>query len=91
MTEMMTDVVREGTGTAATLDGIDVAGKTGTADTASGNQVWFVAFAPADNPEVAIAVTLEGRPEGDTGGVVAAPLAREVLESLLGRRLREEQ
>lgn len=81
--EMMTNVVREGTGTAAALEGIDVAGKTGTADTGSGNQVWFVGFAPADNPQVAFAVTLEGRPEGDTGGVVAAPIARDVVEELL--------
>jgi len=81
--EMMASVVREGTGTAAALDGIDVAGKTGTADTASGNQVWFVGFAPAANPKVAIAVTLEGEPEGSTGGVVAAPIARDVLEALL--------
>lgn len=82
--DMMKRVVREGTGTAAALEGIDVAGKTGTADMPSGNQVWFVAFAPADRPRVAIAVTVEGLPSGATGGVVAAPIARAVMESLLG-------
>lgn len=83
LTEMMRNVVREGSGTAAALQGIDVAGKTGTADTPSGNQVWFVAFAPADEPRVAIAVTLEAQPSGATGGVVAAPVARQVMQDLL--------
>lgn len=83
LTQMMKNVVREGTGTAAALQGVSVAGKTGTADTPSGNQVWFVCFAPADNPTVAMAVTLEGQPSGATGGVVAAPIARDVLEELL--------
>ena len=80
---MMEDVVREGTGTAAALTGIDVAGKSGTADTPSGNQCWFIAFAPAKNPKVAIAVTLESQPSGATGGVVAAPIAARVIEALL--------
>ena len=50
-----------------------------------GNQVWFIAFAPADNPQVAIAVTVEGQPAGATGGVVAAPIAARVLDELLKR------
>lgn len=83
LSEMMQNVVREGSGTAAALDGINVAGKTGTADTPSGNQVWFIAFAPARNPRVAIAVTLERQPAGSTGGVVAAPIAHDVLQALL--------
>ena len=81
--EMMQNVVREGTGTAAALTGIDVAGKSGTADTSSGNQVWFIAFAPAESPRVAVAVTIEAQRTGATGGVVAAPIARDVLEALL--------
>ena len=59
---MMEQVVKEGTGTAAALQGIEVAGKTGTAeiDVAGGiNQLWFIAFAPVDDPRVAIAVTIE--------------------------------
>jgi peptidoglycan glycosyltransferase len=84
LTEMMQNVVREGSGTAAALEGIDVAGKTGTADTPTGNQVWFVGFAPADNPTIAIAVTLEAQPSGATGGVVAGPIAKAVMQALLG-------
>ena len=82
---MMQRVVDEGTGTAASLDGVSVAGKTGTAQidpTQNLTQPWFIAFAPADNPQVAIAVTVE-RSFGGFGGTVAAPIARDVLEALL--------
>jgi peptidoglycan glycosyltransferase len=81
---MMSQVVKEGTGTAAALEGIEVAGKTGTAETpqAGLNQVWFIAFAPVAAPRVAIAVTLE-RSAG-FGGEVAAPIAKRVMEALLG-------
>jgi peptidoglycan glycosyltransferase len=81
---MMADVVNEGTGTAAALSGIQVAGKTGTAEVDSGasNQAWFIAFAPVDDPQMAIAVTVE-RTTGQ-GGTVAAPIAKRVLEVLLG-------
>jgi penicillin-binding protein A len=81
---MMTRVVDEGTGTAAALSGIDVAGKTGTAevDNATSNQAWFIGFAPVDDPKMAIAVTVE-RTQGQ-GGTVAAPIAAEVLQQLLG-------
>jgi peptidoglycan glycosyltransferase len=83
--EMMRHVVEEGTGTAARLTGISVAGKTGTAEIpgTSENQVWFIAFAPADKPKMAIAATVE-RTQGE-GGTVAAPIAKAVLESLLGK------
>jgi peptidoglycan glycosyltransferase len=82
VTGMMSNVVREGTGTAAALSGIEVAGKTGTAERGDGsNQVWFVAFAPIARPKVAIAVTVE-RTSGQ-GGTVAAPIAKRVLEALL--------
>jgi peptidoglycan glycosyltransferase len=81
---MMAQVVQEGTGTAAALQGIQVAGKTGTAEIVPGqaiNQVWFIAFAPVSNPRVAIAVTIE-RSSGQ-GGTVAAPVAKQVLQTLL--------
>jgi penicillin-binding protein A len=78
---MMSKVVEEGTGTAAALSGIDVAGKTGTAEVGGTNQAWFIAFAPVDAPRVAIAVTIE-RTSGQ-GGTVAAPVAKQVMESLL--------
>jgi penicillin-binding protein A len=78
---MMSQVVKEGTGTAAALSGIDVAGKTGTAEVGGTNQAWFIAFAPAQSPRVAIAVTVE-RTSGQ-GGTVAAPIAKRVMETLL--------
>jgi peptidoglycan glycosyltransferase len=87
--QMMTKVVNEGTGTAAALNGITVAGKTGTAQvgTVGSNltQPWFIAYAPVDNPQIAIAVTVE-RNQGGFGGTVAAPMAKAVLESLLRGR-----
>ena len=83
LTEMMTNVVEEGSGTAAALSGVDVAGKTGTAEAPGGNQPWFIAFAPSSEPQVAIAVTLEPIGETETGGEAAAPLAKQVLEVLL--------
>jgi penicillin-binding protein A len=84
LTEMMTDVVNEGTGTAAALSGIDVAGKTGTAEIdidAGINQAWFIGFAPADDPQIAVAATVE-RTSG-FGGTEAAPIAKSVMETLL--------
>jgi penicillin-binding protein A len=83
--EMMSNVVKEGTGTAGALSGIDVAGKTGTAEVDNGqhNQVWFIAFAPVKHPRMAIAVTLESQAHGAQGGTVAAPVAKTVLEALL--------
>jgi peptidoglycan glycosyltransferase len=83
--QMMAHVVEEGTGTAAALQGIQVAGKTGTAEIGNSktiNQVWFIAFAPLVNPTVAIAVTVERSP--GQGGTVAAPIAKQVLQTLLG-------
>ena len=84
--QIMKNVVKEGTGTAAALSGVEVAGKTGTAEVqnAQANQPWFIAFAPADRPKIAIAVTLEDQPSGATGGQTAAPLAKRVLQRLLG-------
>jgi peptidoglycan glycosyltransferase len=83
--QMMGRVVEEGTGTQAALEGIQVAGKSGTAEVGANReftQPWFIAFAPIDDPKMAVAVTLE-RTTGE-GGTVAAPIARQVLESLLG-------
>ena len=82
---MMLEVVRSGTGTAAALPGVEVAGKTGTAELVptadaasdpSNTDAWFVAFAPASSPKVAVAVMLIGAGQG---GASAAPIAREVL------------
>jgi peptidoglycan glycosyltransferase len=86
LNQMMVAVVQGGTGTAAAIPGIQVAGKTGTAETNIPNvyTAWFVAFAPADHPQVAIAVVLEKQLNG-FGGVVSAPIAKQVLEALLAR------
>jgi len=76
---MMVEVVENGTGTQAKIDGISVAGKTGTAENASGNNhAWFVGFAPAKDPKIAVVVLLEE--EGSTGGSKAAPIARELIK-----------
>jgi peptidoglycan glycosyltransferase len=86
--EMMRTVVDEGTGTPAQLgNGIQFAGKTGTASvgpTGLGQtQPWFIGFAPADDPKVAVAVDLERSTSGQSGGAVAAPIARDVVQTLL--------
>jgi penicillin-binding protein A len=81
---MMAQVVKEGTGTAAALQGIDVAGKTGTAEVdrqCGPNQLWFIAFAPVQDPRVAIAATVECGT--GFGGTVAAPIAKAVMQELL--------
>jgi hypothetical protein len=88
---MMLEVVRAGTGTAAAIPGVQVAGKTGTAElrpTAGGppdpknTDAWFVAFAPATHPTAAVGVMLVG---AGAGGKAAAPIARAVLEAALAR------
>jgi peptidoglycan glycosyltransferase len=81
---MMQSVVTAGTGTAAQIPGVLVAGKTGTAETGRKNinTAWFVSFAPADNPRYAVAVVLENQVQ-KTGGEVAAPIAKTIMESLL--------
>jgi penicillin-binding protein A len=81
--EMMESVVQSGTATSAQIPGVPVAGKTGTAERGDDtNNAWFLAFAPADDPEVAIAVVVESTT--GQGGQVAAPIAKRVMESLLG-------
>jgi peptidoglycan glycosyltransferase len=80
LTDMMEHVVEEGTGTPVQIPGVRIAGKTGTADTPHGNVAWFVAFAPVDDPRVAIAVAVEGQTR--TGGEVSAPIARSIFEAL---------
>jgi peptidoglycan glycosyltransferase len=84
--QMMRKVVEEGTGTPAQLGGINVAGKTGTASVgAPGSgltEPWFIGFAPAENPKVVVAVTIE-RTQGGFGGTVAAPIAKSVIQTLL--------
>jgi peptidoglycan glycosyltransferase len=90
LTQMMVGVVEDGTGQAAQIDGVTVAGKTGTAQRGEGQNpnVWFVGFAPAENPTVAVAVIIEdgaGVGSEATGGRLAAPAARQVLQAALER------
>jgi peptidoglycan glycosyltransferase len=91
LTTAMEGVVDEGTGTKAAIPGVPVAGKTGTAETPGNkacgggeeeNQAWFIGFAPADHPKIAIAASVECTEE--FGGDAAAPIFREVAEALLG-------
>ena len=91
VTDMMRLVVQEGTGVNAQIPGVDLAGKTGTAQSAEGAapHAWFIAFAPADDPQIAVAVLVEnGGSFGAeaTGGTVAAPMAKQVIEA--DRRIR---
>jgi peptidoglycan glycosyltransferase len=83
---MMQLVVQGGTGTSAQIPGVAVAGKTGTAETNIPNvyNAWFVSFAPADNPRFVVAVVVEKQLNG-FGGSIAAPIAKDILEKLLGR------
>jgi peptidoglycan glycosyltransferase len=90
LTRMMQAVVSAGTGTQAQIPGVSVAGKTGTAQQAPGKppHAWFTAFAPADNPKVAVAVVVEdGGKAGDEayGGRIAAPIAKQVIQAVLGQ------
>ncbi|MCE5192052.1 MAG: FtsW/RodA/SpoVE family cell cycle protein [Actinomycetia bacterium] len=82
--DLMIQVVKSGSGTRAAISGITVAGKTGTAEAGKSVQThaWFIAFAPAENPRVAIAIVLEN---AGVGGQVAAPAARPVLQTALAR------
>ena len=76
--DMMVEVVKSGTGKNANIKNLQVAGKTGTAENSSGkSHAWFIGFAPADNPKIAVAVLLEE--DGTTGGTSAAPIARDIM------------
>ena len=81
---MMQGVVQSGTGTAAQIPGVKVAGKTGTAETAQDRiyTAWFIFFAPADDPQVAGAIAVEHQLNG-FGGAVAAPIAKQLMQALL--------
>ena len=79
VTSMMESVVNKGTGKNAAISGIKVAGKTGTAENNTDKtHAWFIGFAPADDPQIAVAVVLEN--SGTTGGQSAAPIARWIMQ-----------
>lgn len=91
LTDMMVGVVQSGSGTSAQIPGVTVAGKTGTAQTGvegDAPHAWFTGFAPADDPQVAVAVIVEhGGSVGSeaTGGRVAAPIAKAVMEAVINQ------
>jgi peptidoglycan glycosyltransferase len=80
--DAMVETIKSGSGAAASVPGVQIAGKTGTAEVGAGRESnsWFIAYAPAENPTVAVAVLIEG---GGLGGRAAAPAARPVLEAAL--------
>lgn len=84
ITDMMIDVVNKGTGKNARIPGLNVAGKTGTAEVGEGQSPhsWFVAFAPADDPQIAISIIVEN---GETGGGKAASISKNLIKSYLNR------
>jgi peptidoglycan glycosyltransferase len=83
LTEMMLSVVDNGSGRAAQIPGVQVAGKTGTAQVREDvpDHNWFIGFAPADDPQIAVAVFVANG--GGTGGEVSAPIARQVMQAYL--------
>ncbi len=88
--DMMINNVASGAASNATIAGVDVAGKTGTAQNGEGEPytLWFTGFAPADNPQVAVAVVVEdggGLGQSGVGNTVAAPIAKKVIEAVLNR------
>ena len=90
MVQMMVSDVSNGAASNARISGVDVAGKTGTAENGEGQAytLWFTGFAPANDPRVAIAVVVEnggGRGQNAFGNLIAAPMAKKVLEAVLSR------
>jgi len=90
MIAMMVANVNDGAASGARIDGVDVGGKTGTAENGPGRPytLWFTGFAPADNPRVAVAVVVEdggGQGQSGSGNTIAAPIAKRVMEAVLGR------
>ena len=84
---MLIRSVDDGVAGAAALPGVDVAGKTGTAETGIGNgrSFWFTGFTPADQGDIAVAVVVEGEAADGTGNSVAGPIARAVLSEAVNR------
>jgi peptidoglycan glycosyltransferase len=89
LNQMMQNVVNDGTAAGVFPSSLQVAGKTGTAELGTGregcslpNQAWFIGFAPADDPKIAVAATIECT--SSFGAEVAGPIARSVMETILG-------
>jgi peptidoglycan glycosyltransferase len=89
LTEMMIAVVNDGSGQGAQIPGVEVAGKTGTAeDDPRSPTLWFTSFAPADDPQVAVAVVLENEGQStneSTGGALASPIAAQIMQAAISK------
>lgn len=90
MVTMMVANVSDGVASGARIEGVDVAGKTGTAENGDTDPytLWFTGFAPADDPQVAVAVVVEdggGQGQSGSGGTIAAPIAKKVMEAVLSK------
>ena len=89
VTELMTYTVSQGTASPAAIPGVEVAGKTGTAQSGIDDvppYAWFVSFAPADDPQVAVAIMIQKAdiPRGEiAGGLLAGPIAKSVMEAVI--------
>ena len=90
MVAMMVANVENGAASNARIEGVDVAGKTGTAENGPDKPytLWFTGFAPADDPEVAVAVVVEnggGMGQSGYGDLIASPIAKKVMEAVLNK------
>jgi len=90
MVSLMTSNVSNGVASNARIDGVDVGGKTGTAENGDGQpySLWFTGFAPSDDPQVAVAVVVEdggGQGQSGSGNAIAAPIAKQVMEAVLNK------
>jgi peptidoglycan glycosyltransferase len=88
--QMMITAVASGVSSNAKIPGVEVAGKTGTAENGVKDPytLWFTGFAPADNPQVAVAVVIEdggGKGQSGRGNTLAAPIAKKVMEAVLNK------
>jgi peptidoglycan glycosyltransferase len=85
LTDWMVNVVDNGTATGAQVPGVEVAGKTGTAEVSeTGDNAWFTGFAPADDPQVAISIVMENV-DIPTGQQLTSPSAKRLIEAVLNR------
>ena len=82
MRQMMVGVVEDGTGSAAAIDGVEVGGKTGTAEWGEDRAAhsWYVGYGQQDDQKIAVAVLVE---EGGYGSRTAAPIAKDVMEAVI--------
>jgi peptidoglycan glycosyltransferase len=90
MTKMLVATVEEGTATPAQIPGMEVAGKTGTAQSTPDRPpyAWFVSFAPADDPQVAVAVMVESSEtarEEIAGGLLGGPIAKAIMQAVINK------